>query len=161
MPAATTKDALVAVTAREWDKLQALIGTVPESVALRPAEDDTSIKDVLAHRAHWIGLFFQWLEEGAAAKMPDHGVKWSELKHYNARLRETYRPLPWQAVVERLTGAHERLAGWMAAADEATLYGGPMPGGNGSWTTGRYAEAAGPSHYRSAAKYVRKVLKDA
>jgi hypothetical protein len=35
-----------------------------------------------------------------------------------------------------------------------------MPGGTG-WTTGRYAEAAGPSHYRSAAKFIRKCLREA
>jgi hypothetical protein len=35
--------------------------------------------------------------------MPDHGVKWSELKPYNARLRETYRPLSWAEVRGRLS----------------------------------------------------------
>lgn len=161
MPAAETKDDLIAVTRKEWAKLKALIETVPEEIALRPFEDDTSIKDVLAHRAHWIDLFFQWLEEGDAAQMPDHGVKWSELKPYNARLRERDRPLSWATVQERLTRAHARLSGWMEAETDATLYGAPMPGGNGKWTTGRFAEAAGPSHYRSAAKYIRACLKKA
>jgi hypothetical protein len=66
-----------------------LIATVPEEPSpVRPFDDDTSIKDVLAHRAHWIGLFFQWLDEGrSSAQMPDHGVKWSELKPYNAGLQ--------------------------------------------------------------------------
>jgi len=48
----------------------------------------------------------------------------------------------------------------MRQAPEAELYGGPMPGGTG-WTTGRYAEAAGPSHYRSAAKFLRAALRGA
>jgi hypothetical protein len=91
--------------------------------------------------------------------MPDHGVKWSELKPYNARLRERDRPQPWPDVKARLAKAHRRLSDWVEANDDATLYGGPMPGGNGKWTTGRYAEAAGPSHYRSAAKYLRACLK--
>jgi hypothetical protein len=159
MPAATTKDELIAVTRKEWEKLGALIDTVPEPVALQLFEDDTSIKDVLAHRAHWIGLFFQWLDEGEAAEMPDHGVKWSDLKPYNARLRDSYRPLSWAEVRGRLATAHARLLRWMEETDEVTLYGGPMPGGNGKWTSGRFAEAAGPSHYRSAAKYVRACLR--
>ena len=53
-----------------------------------------------------------------------------------------------------------RLREWVAAQDEATLYGVPMPGGTG-WARGRYAEAAGPSHFRSAAKYVRARVKAA
>ena len=91
--------------------------------------------------------------------MPDHGVKWSELKSYNAGLRERYGPLAWKEVTDRLDAAHARLLAWMEAAEDGVIYGGPMPGGNGTWTTGRYAEAAGPSHYRSAAKYVRACLK--
>jgi hypothetical protein len=34
-----------------------------------------------------------------------------------------------------------------------------MKGGGNKWTTGRWAEASGASHYRSAAKYVRACLK--
>jgi hypothetical protein len=73
MPAATTRDDLIAVTLKEWAKLDALIDTVPEAVARHPFEDDTSIKDVIAHRAHWIGLFFQWLDEGSRPRCPITG----------------------------------------------------------------------------------------
>lgn len=159
MPAATNKADLIAATETDWAKLDALLAGLSEDVATRTFEDDTSIKDVVSHRAHWIGLFFQWLEEGAAAQMPDHGVKWSELKSYNADLRNRYRALDWPAARDGLRAAHERLLAWMEAADEDMLYGGPMPGGNGKWTTGRFAEASGPSHYRSAAKFVRSRLR--
>jgi hypothetical protein len=43
MPAATTKADLVAVTIKEWSKLQKLVSSVPEEVALRPLEDVTSM----------------------------------------------------------------------------------------------------------------------
>lgn len=157
MPAANTKADLVAVTRIEWGRLWRLLQDIPEDVAQSPCEGETSIKDVVSHRTHWIGLFFQWLEEGEAAQMPDHGVKWSELLAYNSGLRKTYRGVPWDEARDGLAGAHRRLLTWIEAADEATLYGCPMPGGNG-WTTGRYAEAAGPSHYRSATKTIRRWL---
>jgi hypothetical protein len=150
------------VTLKEWAKLDALIDTVPEAGRPHPFEDHTSIKDVIAHRAHWIGLFFQWLDEGEQAQMPDHGVKWSELKPYNTGLRERHTgPLSWAEVRGRLSARMRDCCEWMEDTDEATMYGGPMPGGNGKWTTGRFAEAAGPSHYRSAAKYVRACLRAA
>jgi hypothetical protein len=155
MPAATNRAELVAVTKKEWTKLMALVAHLPGERTTAKDENDTSIKDVLAHRAHWLGLFFQWLEEGEVAEMPDHGVTWSDLASYNARLRARHAPMGWSAVLRRLAAQHERFTSWLARADEAALYGGPMPGGNGKWTTGRYAEAAGPSHYRSAAKYIR------
>lgn len=160
MPAATTRDELLAVTDREWSKLTALLDEVPEDLAVAAQGGDPSIRDILAHRAHWTGLFFQWLEEGEAAQMPDHGVKWSQLKSYNARLRDRYAAMSWAEARAWLIETQARLRAWIDAADDATLYGEPMPGGTG-WTRGRYAEAAGPSHYRSAAKYVRGVLRAA
>lgn len=158
MPAATTKQALLAATDTEWAKLDALLAKV--STPLMRDGDDPSIRDIITHRTHWTRLFFQWLDEGAAAQMPDHGVKWNQLKAYNAGLRQRYADIGWQDARDALAHEHARLRAWISDADEAVLYGGPMPGGTG-WTSGRYAEAAGPSHYRSAAKYIRGVLKRA
>lgn len=160
MPAATTKAELLAATDKEWLKLVRLMDQVTEPVAMQTDADATSIRDIAVHRAHWIGLFFQWLEEGEAAQMPDHGVKWSELKPYSAGIRERNADLPWAEARTRIEDGHARLRAWIAQATDAQLYGGPMPGGNGKWTTGRYAEASGSSHYRSAAKYIRAVLKE-
>lgn len=158
MPAATTRDALLTVTDREWTKLSGLLDTVPEDLACAPRGDDPSIRDIVAHRAHWVTLFFQWLDEGEAAQMPDHGVKWNQLKAYNAGLRDRYAALSWEQARDWLAREQARLRAWIVATDEDALYSGPMPGGTG-WTRGRYAEAAGPSHCRSAAKYIRGVLK--
>jgi len=160
MPAATTKTDLIAITEKEWTKLQTLLDQMPRSLAELKDADGVSIKDILAHRAHWIGLFFQWLGEGDAAEMPDHGVNWNQLKPYNAGLRQQYAGMHWCEARDWLSTQHARLVGWLAAATEDQLYGAPMPGGTG-WTTGRYAEAAGSSHYRSAATYIRKRVRTA
>lgn len=163
MPAATCKTDLLAVTEKEWGKLQLLLEKLPETLRCQRDADDTSVKDVLAHRAHWSGLFFQWLDEGRGGKavaMPDHGVKWNQLKPYNAALRAKYEMLAWEAVCTWLTEAHEKLVAYVRSSDDESLYGDPMPGGTG-WTIGRYAEAAGPSHYRSAIKYIRKRIREA
>lgn len=158
MPAATCRADLIAVQEKEFTKLTGLIDGVDEDLASRGFEDGWSIRDVIVHRAHWIGLFFQWQGEGGAAEMPDHGVKWNQLKSYNAGLRDRYADLDWAAAKDRLTAGHLRLLSFLADQSEEALYGGPMPGGTG-WTMGRYAEAAGASHYRSAAKFIRACLR--
>lgn len=145
------------MTDAEWAKLYRLIDGVTEQQALAP-HAGTTIRDIFLHRAHWTGLFFQWLREGDAAEMPDHGVKWNQLKPYNEGLKDRYANTSWEEAREALIHCHKRLSDWIAAQEEATLYGGPMPGGTG-WTTGRYAEASGASHYRSAAKVIRKILR--
>ncbi|WP_224813639.1 ClbS/DfsB family four-helix bundle protein [Hasllibacter sp. MH4015] len=158
MPAATCRAELLAVTDKEWAKLTATLDRVSDDIAMVPLGDDPSPRDIVTHRAHWIGLFFQWLREGEAAQMPDHGVKWTQLKPYNTGLRAQYADMSWNEARNWLNMEHTRLRAWIAGAGDDVLYGAPMPGGTG-WTTGRYAEAAGPSHYRSAAKYVRGVLR--
>ena len=161
MPAATNTADLLAVTTADFAKLDKLLDIVDPGFALEKDEDDTSIKDVVAHRAHWIELFFGWYEDGLAGKevfFPAKGYNWGGLKAYNAALRERQADMSWDEAVAALRGGHARLVLFMTAHDDAALYGGPMKGANNKWTPGRWAEASGPSHYRSAAKYIRARL---
>ncbi len=162
MPAAASRDELLAVTNREYAKLTALLDGIPDAVALAPDDDDTSIKDVVAHRAHWIGLFLGWYRDGLAGRevhLPAEGYKWNELPRYNADLRARQRDLGWPEARAQLDEANRRLVALLEAATDDDLYGGPMAGGNNHWPPGRWAESAGPSHFRSAAKYVRARLR--
>ncbi len=163
MPAATTKIDLLAVTAKEYGKLSALIADIDATTALAKDADDTSIKDVIAHRAHWIDLFLGWYADGQAGKtvhFPAEGYRWSDLKRYNADLRDRQRDLDWDAARAQFDEANAKLTAFLDAKSDKDLYGGPMKGANNKWTPGRWAEAAGPSHYRSAAKYIRVRLRD-
>jgi len=162
MPAATTRADLIAVTEKDYAKLERLIAGIPTVQAMRKRGEDTSIKDVIAHRAHWIDLFLGWYHDGRAGKdvaFPAPGYKWNQLKAYNADLRQRQSDLDWDAARAMLADRHGRLLAFMTEMDDAALYGGPMKGADNDWTTGRWAEAAGPSHYRSAAKYIRACLR--
>lgn len=160
--AATTKAALLGVTQKEFSKLMKLCAALDGEAAMRKREDDTSIKDVIAHRAHWIDLFLGWYRDGQAGKavqFPAPGYKWNELKRYNADLRRHQKDLGWDEAIALLEDRADALCTLITGLDGAALYGGPMKGGRNNWTTGRWAEAAGPSHYRSAAKYLRACLR--
>ena len=162
MPAATTKRELQAVTNKEYGKLDKLISNIDDQIAMSKDADSISIKDTVTHRAHWIGLFIGWYTDGLRGKrvfFPAEGYKWNDLKRYNADLRATQKDLDWESARSMLGAANQQLVSFIDALGEDDLYGGPMAGGNNSWTPGRWAEAAGPSHYRSAAKYIRARLK--
>ncbi len=162
MPA-TSKDELVQVTEREFAKLEKLLEQVDAKIALSQDDDDTSIKDVVAHRAHWIDLFLGWYADGQADKpvfFPAKGYKWNDLKRYNADLRAKQKHMDWAQARKMLRACHAKLTRFLAAKSDDALYGGPMKGANNNWTPGRWAEAAGPSHYRSATKYIRTRLKE-
>ncbi|MEJ6402238.1 ClbS/DfsB family four-helix bundle protein [Yoonia sp. 2307UL14-13] len=159
--AATNKADLIAITEKEWAKLTKTLDTVSPDIALTKV-DDMSIKDTVGHRAHWIALFLGWYHDGRTGKdvhIPAKGYKWNELKRYNADLRQKQADLTWEDARVLLTEKAEELLKFMHDQTDEALYGGSMKGGNGKWTTGRFAEASGPSHYRSATKYIKDVLR--
>ena len=162
MPAARKAD-LLAVTRVEFAKLDRLIDAIADAEALAKDDEDTSVKDVVAHRAHWIALFQGWYRDGQAGKevfFPAKGYGWNELKRYNADLRRSQADLSWSQACCALRQAHDDLVSFLSALSDRSLYGAPMAGAKNHWTTGRWAEAAGASHYRSAAKYIRARIRD-
>jgi len=162
MPAATTKAGLLAVSETEFSKLQKVLAGVTPDLASVPFEDGWSIKDVVAHRAHWIELFLGWYADGQAGKdvaFPAPGYKWNQLKSYNAELRARQAKLGWDDACAQLAHAHGQWTKLVSSLADDALYGGPMTGAKNTWTTGRWAEAAAPSHYRSAAKFARACIR--
>lgn len=161
--AAKSKSELREVAEKEFGKLMKIVGSIDAAVALKKRDEDTSIKDVIAHRAHWIDLFLGWHADGLAGKpvcFPAEGYKWNDLKRYNADLRERQSDLDWPGAVTMLRSNHDKLIAFIDGHTESDLYGGPMKGANNAWTPGRWAEAAGPSHFRSASKFLRATLKN-
>jgi len=159
--ACTNKTDLILLAQKEFEKLSKLITPLEQTQVTRIV-DGTTIKDVIGHRAHWIGLYLGWYADGMAGKpvyFPAEGYKWNDLKRYNADLRAKQADLDWHGACTLLRARHASLIEFLSAKTDVDLYGGPMKGANNTWTPGRWAEAAGPSHYRSAAKFVRLVLR--
>ncbi|MES0879999.1 ClbS/DfsB family four-helix bundle protein [Roseibium sp. SCP14] len=161
MPA-TSKQELLTASTKEFGKLQGLLDELPEELWLEKDEEGISPKDIVAHRAHWIELFLGWYRDGQAGRevfFPARGYKWNETKRYNADLRQHQVDLSWASACTDLLSNHKELTALMESLADEQLYNGPMKGAKSHWTTGRWAEAAGPSHYRSAAKYLRQRLR--
>lgn len=161
--AAQSKEELLEITHKEFAKLAKLIETIDVVTAMDKREEDTSIKDVIAHRAHWIELFLGWYTDGLAGKtvyFPAEGYKWSDLKRYNADLRNRQCNMDWQEAIALLQRNYRKLTEFIESSTEHELYGAPMKGANNAWTPGRWAEAAGPSHFRSASKFLRSVIRN-
>lgn len=161
--AAKSKDELLALTEKEFSKLSTLLDGMSIKAGTQKREENTSVKDVIGHRAHWIDLFLGWYKDGIAGKevlFPAKGYKWNQLKEYNEHLRSQQSNLSWADARKKLQANHKKLIRFINAHSNGDLYGGPMKGADNDWTPGRWAEAAGPSHYRSASKYCRDCMKD-
>ncbi|WP_424976278.1 ClbS/DfsB family four-helix bundle protein [Dinoroseobacter sp. S124A] len=163
MPAATCKTDLIAICDKEYAKLARLIAPLSDATATAPGAEGVSIKDTVAHRAHWITLYLGWVSDGRAGaevQTPAPGYKWSELKAYNAQLRAAQAGLSWAEAQADLAAEHARLMAFLAAESDESLYTPHLMPWMNDWTLGRWAEASGASHYRSAAKFIRKTLRD-
>ena len=77
---------------------------------------------------------------------PKKNYRRSELKRYSLALREREKDVSWPEALARLDTAQEEFVALIDTLSDAQLYGGPMAGSHNSWSTGRWAEAAGPSH---------------
>lgn len=135
-----------------------------EAAHLHTADDETTIKGVVAHRTHWIGLFFTWYEGGVAGEdvqTPAPGYKWNQLKDYNAAIYRNANARAWTDLNSELQTAVDRLRAFIAGHGDDVLYAPGLYPWMNTWTLGRWAEASGPSHFRSANTYIRKVLRQA
>ena len=162
MPAATSQSELLAAFDKTLALLKADIAGLSEAEGNMawPEGDAWSIKAILYHRAHWIDLFFQWVAAENAGETPAVGVKWNELKAYNGALLPEAGKLSWADVYTLFEAKQAALRAWIAVQDGGWLYQtGHYPWMN-KWTLGRWAESAGPAHFRSARKGIRKILKE-
>lgn len=165
MPAATNKTDLHAVFDKDLSKLRKTLDGVDEAKALFSApDDDTTIKGMIAHCIHWMGMFHGWYEDGVAGRevhVPAKGYKWNQLKEYNAPLCEKGNQTPWADLLSDFEAACDKLRQFIAAQEDESLYTSGAHAWTGKWTLGRFAEASGPSHFRSANTNIRKALHNA
>jgi hypothetical protein len=164
MPAAKNKQDLVTVSEKEYAKLKDLISNLSEGQARVYVESvEASVASIISHRTEWIRMFFTWYEKGVAGKDPEipaPGYKWNQLKAYNATIWERDKDVAWATLYKNFLKEGDRLINFIKTADEKELYTPGVYAWTGKWTLGRYAEASAASHFRSAAKYVRQILKE-
>jgi hypothetical protein len=121
MPAALDKAGLLEQTRSDYAKLRRVIEDFPAALQLERNPEETSPKDIIAHRAHWIVLFLGWHRDGAAGKTPEipaPGYKWNQLKAYNAALRAAQSGLGWEDACRMLDTAHEMLTDFISRLDD-------------------------------------------
>ena len=161
MPAALSKVELLDVFDKEHAKLVKLLDALDETQA-RLSDDGVSIKGVIGHRIHWLDLFWTWYDTGVAGQTvetPAPGYKWNQLKAYNAPLYAAADQQDWVNLHAQFIKTCKQFRSRLDALPEAELYGRKVYDWTNDWTLGRWAESAAPSHFRSAAKHIRKVLR--
>ncbi len=163
MPAAKNKQELLEATRKELDKLKETISKAdPEQAEYFDKEIEASIKSIISHRMEWIRMFFGWYQDGIDQKepqVPAPGYKWNQLKELNAKIWERDEKKKWNQICEDFETESQKLIEFIESQDNKTLYTPKLYEWLNKWTLGRWLEASGSSHFRSANKNIKKILK--
>jgi hypothetical protein len=160
----TTKQQFLEEITKERRKLETLLSSIPDERKTDEVTDGMSVKDFLAHRAEWGEMMIRWYEEARAGKVPavpTERFKWNQLKELNADIHTRNQDKPLSEVTEHFNRVHDELYRLIGTVTEEELFTKKHYGFTGVSDLVTYLNSATASHYRSAAKHIRKWWKDA
>lgn len=161
MAVPTTRDELLAAIETNHAKLVEVLRAVPEGRAREPSLDGhasgttMSICDLVAYLVGWNELVLKWLARDAAGEpidFPETGFKWNELGRLAQKFYADHADLSLPQLVERLGTAEARIVAFVAAQDDAALYGRAWCG---KWPMGRMIQFNTASPYDNARRRLR------
>jgi len=119
-----------------------------------------SVKDVLAHLAHWQKMNLEWYaagQRGETPAVPAPGFTWRDLPRLNAAIYRKHHRRSLQAVVQDYRVHHERVIALIETLSDTDLV---VPGRvawtGPSWTLSDYLRANTAAHYRWARVRIRR-----
>lgn len=151
---------LLAAAPAEFARLWDAVELVPLELRERPGACGAwSVKDVLAHLHAWHVLTLGWERAGSAGEapmIPGSGYSWAQIPALNHALFERARSDPWDDVVERLNGSHDRVIAVIESCTDDDLFTRRRFEWTGSTSVGSYLVSASSSHYAWATTLIRR-----
>lgn len=170
MPRPTDKAALLAAAASEFDRLWAVVETLPlelrRDVRWQAAIEDQSRnpRDVLTHLHEWQVMTLRWCAEGdtgGSPAVPAPGRTWRDLPALNLQIWQRYEQTGYDDAAALLRGSHEQCLGVIEAHTDAELF----TKGRYPWTKtstlGAYFVSATSSHYVWGVKTLKAIARSA
>lgn len=158
MARATTRVELEAAGQEEYDRLLALVDSLPVDRRTAPGVNgEQSVKDVLAHLHAWHRLFLTWYAEGMVGTpvpMPAPGFTWKEVPELNEQIYRQHRGLYLGEVMTRLADSHQRVMKVIESHDDHELLTKKHYAWTGSTSLGSYLVSATASHYSWATNMI-------
>lgn len=148
----------------EFEALRALLESIPRA---RFSEggvwgDGWCVNDLVAHLTEWHRLFLGWHQDGLKGRtprMPAPGYKWNQTPELNREIWRKHRGRPAEDLWPEFERSHEEVLRLTKGLSEAEL----LNPGAFEWTGPNalvtYLSANTASHYRFAAKVLKRWLK--
>ena len=161
-----SKEAFLEDVVRAHDDLAGLVDGIPSDRRSEPHVwgDGWTVKDLVAHLAEWHALFLGWHAEGLEGRkpqMPAPGFKWNQTPALNRRIQEKHRDRPYREAWAEFSDTYAEILEIVTRLSDKDL----LEPGRFPWTGKKpivtYLGANTSSHYRFAAKVLRRWLRSA
>nr|WP_273568519.1 ClbS/DfsB family four-helix bundle protein [Maribacter sp. Hal144] len=102
MPRPKTKDKLLELSQKSFDKLNDLVDSFATKELNKEFPEgylNRNIKDVFAHLHHWHLLMLEWYTIGMGGNKPDmpaKGYTWKTLPDFNREIQKNIKTFPWR-----------------------------------------------------------------
>lgn len=162
----TTKQDLIIAANKGFEKLWALIDSMPDEKqnALFSFEDrDKNLRDVLVHLYEWHQLLLKWLKsnkEGNAVNFLPPPYNWKTYPEMNVRFWKKHQTTPLADAKTALKESHAEIMKVIVPFSDQELFEKKHFSWTGTTSLGSYCVSATSSHYDWAMKKIKRHLKN-
>jgi hypothetical protein len=175
MPRPTTKTELVIAANDQWDKMWALIDSIPggaQSVILNFGSDpklkeahwqrDKNLRDVLIHLYEWYLFLLKWLAAnlgGEAMPFLPTPYNWKTYGDMNVEFWKQHQATAYEDAMAKLLDSHAKVIASIESFNDEELFGKKHFSWTGASTLGSYCVSVTASHYDWAMKKIKQYIK--
>lgn len=165
MPRPKTKTALIELSTKNFQQLNAYIDSMSESLQNKEFPAGTmnrTIRDVLAHLHEWHLMMLGWYKIGMAGNKPDmpaKGYTWKTTPDLNRVIWEKYKNTNLKDVRKMLNKSYQDIQKLIENHSNNELFEKKRYKWTGSTSLGSYLVSCTSSHYDWAYKLIKKAMK--
>lgn len=156
-----TKDELLSIGVKNYNKLIAFIDAMPDqNKELPQGYLNRNVRDVLGHLHHWHTMMLDWYDvgmNGGNPDMPAKGYTWRTVPDLNRVIWESFRARSLQEVSDLLDTSFLQLQSVIESHTEEELFTKKKYSWTGSTSLASYLISATSSHYDWALKLLKKI----
>ncbi len=166
MPRPKTKQELLEVSVKNFNKLNTLIDSFSEQDQRADFPEGTmnrNIRDVIAHLHQWNLMTLGWYKVGLTGQKPDmpaKGYTWKMLPDLNRKIWDENRNLELEKARTLLNDSFEELQKVIQKHSDLELFEKKRYKWTGTTSLGAYLVSAASSHYEWAFKLIKKAKKE-
>ncbi|MDR1464894.1 MAG: ClbS/DfsB family four-helix bundle protein [Oscillospiraceae bacterium] len=175
MPRATTKPELLTAAQSQWDKLWALINSMPLEEQTAPFTFDVSadkeahwsrdknLRDVLVHLYEWHQLLLSWVEanqNGKNAPFLPVPYNWKTYGDMNAAFWEKHQATSYDDAQAVLRESHSNVLAVIETFTDEELFEKKHFPWTGTSSLGSYCVSVTVSHYEWAMKKIKRHIRE-